>query len=54
MAKNGKKDPHMKSPLGLYILIIVIIGVLVYFIAPKVVEIYNDNVNETVERADNS
>lgn len=54
MAKNGKKDPHMKSPIWTYLLIILIVGVIVYFVAPKVVEIYNDNLHDTEERAKNS
>ena len=33
---------------------IIIIGILVYFVAPKVVEIYNSNLNDNQTRADNS
>lgn len=54
MPKIGKKDPHMKSPWGRYILIIAIIALLVIYVAPKIVEIYNDNLHDTEERANNS
>ena len=54
MPKVGKQDPHMKSPWPKYILIVIIVAILVFVIAPKIVEIYNDNLNDTNERADNS
>lgn len=54
MPKVGKQDPHMKSPIFKYLLIVLIIGVLVVFVAPKLIEIYNDNLNDTNERANNS
>ena len=54
MPKVGKKDPHMKSPIWTYLLIILIVGVIAYFIAPKIVEIYNDNLHDTEKRANNS
>lgn len=54
MPKVGKKDPHLKSPIGKYLLIILIVGLIVYFVAPKIVEIYNDNLHDTEKRADNS
>lgn len=44
-------DPHMKSPVLKYILIIIIVALLLIFVAPKVVDIYNDNLDETNERA---
>lgn len=45
------KDPHMKSPLPKYLLIIVVVALLVFLVAPKLYEIYNDNLDETNERA---
>lgn len=50
MPKVGKKDPHMKSPLPKFFLIVAIIAALVYFVVPKVIEIYNDNLDEMNER----
>jgi type II secretory pathway component PulF len=44
-------DPHMKSPVLKYILIIIIVALLLVFVVPKVVEIYNDNLKETNEKA---
>ena len=56
MPKVGKQgaDPHLKSPFFKYVLIIALIAALVYFVAPKVIEIYNNNVDDTERRADNS
>lgn len=56
MPKVGRQgpDPHMKSPFLKYVLIVVIIALLVIFVAPKIIEIYNDNVDEISERANNS
>lgn len=54
MPKVGKKDPHMKSPLPRLLLIIAIVALLVIFVAPKIIDIYNDNLEETNERATNS
>lgn len=51
MPKVGKKDPHMKSPWPKILLILLIVGILVVFVAPKLIEIYNDNLNDTNERA---
>lgn len=48
------KDPHMKSPLPKFLLIIAVVALLVFLVAPKLVEIYNDNLDETNERANNS
>lgn len=49
---GGQVDPHMKSPVLKYILIIIIVALLLIFVVPKVVDIYNDNLEETNERAD--
>lgn len=46
-------DPHMKSPFPKIILIILIIALLVIFVAPKVIDIYNDNLDEMNERESN-
>lgn len=54
MPKVGKQDPHMKSPIFKYIIIAIIVGVLALVVAPKVVEIYNDNLTDTESRASNS
>ena len=48
---GSRKDPHMKSPTPKYILIIVIIAIISFFIAPKVFEIANDNLEDVEERA---
>ena len=54
MAKVAPRDPHMKSPWPRMILIAIIILILVFVVAPKAIEIYNDNLDETSERASNS
>lgn len=54
MPKVGRQDPHMKSPWPKVILIVIIVAILVIFVAPRVVEIYNDNLDDTNERADAS
>ena len=51
MPKVGKKDPHLKSPLPKILLILAIVGILVVFVAPKVLDIYNDNLKQTDNRA---
>jgi hypothetical protein len=51
---NQGADPHLKSPFFKYVIIIAIIAALVYFVAPKVIEIYNNNVDDTESRANNS
>lgn len=51
---GNQKDPHLKSPFLKYILIILVVAFLVFVVAPKVVEIYNTNLNDTNERAENS
>ena len=33
------------------IVIIILIGALLYFVAPKIIDIYNDNVRQTNDRA---
>lgn len=48
---GSRKDPHMKSPMPKYILIAVVVAILVIFVAPKVYEIYQDNLNDTENRA---
>lgn len=48
---GGQVDPHLKSPVLKYILLIVIIALLLIFVVPKVVDIYNDNLEDTNERA---
>ncbi len=55
MPKVGRQqDPHMKSPWPKLLLIIAIVALLLIFVAPKIVDIYNDNLDETNERAANS
>ena len=51
MPKVGKSDPHMKSPWPKRILILAIVAALLYFVAPKLVDIYNDNLRQTSNRA---
>ncbi len=48
------KDPHMKNPMPMYIFIVIIIVLLIIFVAPKIVDIYQDNLEDTENRADNS
>ena len=48
---GGRNDPHMKSPLPKFILIVVIIALLVIFVAPVVLEIIRDARSDTEERA---
>lgn len=45
------KDPHMKSPVPKFLLILLVIGILVFLVGPKLYEIYNDNLDDTNERA---
>ena len=54
MPKVSKKDPHLKSPWPKILLILAIVGVLVVFVAPKIIDIYNDNLNEVDERESKS
>jgi hypothetical protein len=55
MPKVGpQNDPHMSSPWPKRIIILLIIGAALYFVAPKIIEIYNDNLHDTNERAENS
>lgn len=49
---GGQKDPHMKSPVFKYIIIIALIALILIFVVPKVIDIYNDNLNDVNERAD--
>ena len=42
----------MKNPIFKIIFVIIIVGLLVYFVAPEVFDIFRDNINETSERAD--
>ena len=49
---GSAKDPHMKNPMPGYILIAVIIALLVIFVAPKVFEIADDNLDDVEDRAD--
>ena len=51
MPKVGKVDPHLKSPWPKIILILAIVGALLYFVAFKIIDIYNDNVRQTNDRA---
>ncbi len=48
------KDPHMKNPMPKFILIVIIVALLVIFVAPRIYEIYNNNLDDTEERAENS
>lgn len=54
MPKVGNVDPHLKSPWPKRLLIIAIVGALLYFVAPKLIDIYNDNLRQTNDRADKS
>ena len=54
MAKVAPRDPHMKSPWPKIILIAIIIFILVFYVAPKAIDIYNDNLDGTAERASKS
>ncbi len=47
-------DPHLKSPWPKAILIVIIVALLVIFVAPKIIEIYNDNLRSTNSRANKS
>ena len=53
---GSSKDPHMKNPMPKYILIAIVSNVVVIllliFVAPKVYEIYRDNLNDTTDRAE--
>lgn len=51
---GSRKDPHMKNPTPKYILIAIIVILLAIFVAPKVYEIYNNNLHDTENRAENS
>lgn len=42
---------NMKNPLPKVLLIIAIIAVLAIFVAPKVYEIFKDNINDVGNRA---
>ena len=53
-AMGSRKDPHMKNPMPKYILIAVIVILLAIFVAPRVYEIYQDNLGDTENRAENS
>lgn len=46
------KDPHMKNPTPKYILIAIIVILLAIFVAPKIYEIYKNNIDETSGRAE--
>ncbi len=48
------KDPKMKNPMPKFILIVVIVALLLIFVAPKIYDIYKDNLNDTENRAENS
>lgn len=50
---GSRKDPHMKSPTPKYILIIIIVALIAIFVAPKVLEITNSNLNDVEDRATN-
>ena len=45
---------NMKNPLPKVILIIIIVAILAIFVAPKVIEIFDNNIKETGNRAKNS
>lgn len=48
---GSRKDPHMKNPTPKYIAIAVIVVILVIVLAPKIYEIYQDNLKDTENRA---
>ena len=55
MGKVGPyNDPHMSSPWPARILILLIVGAALYFVVPKLIDIYNDNLHNTDNRAGNS
>lgn len=54
MPKVGKQDPHMKSPWGKYIIIAIIVALICIYVAPRVIDIYNDNLENVDEKAANS
>ena len=41
----------MKSPMPKYILIVIIVALIAIFVAPKIMEITNDNLNDVENRA---
>ena len=43
----------MKNPIWTILLIIIIVGLLAFFVAPEVFDIFKDNINDTGERANN-
>ena len=47
-------DPHMHSPWPKRLLILLVIGAALYFVVPKLIDIYNDNLHNTDNRAGNS
>ncbi len=51
---GSSKDPHMKNPTPKYILIAVIVLLLVIFVAPQIYKIYQNNLDDTENRAENS
>ncbi len=51
---GNKKDPNMKNPMPKYILLIVLALIIAFILAPKIIDIYNDNVNDTSQRAEDS
>lgn len=44
---------RMKNPIWTILLIIIIVGLLAFFVAPEVFDIFKDNINDTGERANN-
>ena len=45
---------NLKNPWPKVFLIIIIVILLIIFVAPKVIEIFNDNIDDTSERANKS
>lgn len=50
---GSRKDPHMKSPMPGFIIVVIVIAVLV-FVGWKAYEIINTENDNTEERANNS
>ena len=45
------KQHKMTNPIWKVLFIVIIVGLLLYFVAPEVFDIFNDNINDTSERA---
>lgn len=41
----------MKNPIWTVLIVAIIVGLLVFIVAPEVFDIFKDNINDTSERA---